>query len=91
MLVFSPSCFTIFAHFATSAVANSPDFEAMLARSRDPQIMGDAAAEIFARPAAEVNGKCYIDSAILAESGVADLSRYGGGDDPILDIFVDKS
>ena len=78
-------------YIATSAVANSPDFEAMLARSRDPQIMGDAAAEIFARPAAEVNGKCYIDSAILAESGVTDLSRYGGGDDPILDIFVDKS
>ena len=77
-------------YIATSAVANSPDFEAMLARSRDPQIMGDAAAEIFARPAAEVNGKCYIDSAILAESGVTDLSRYGGGDDPILDIFVDK-
>ena len=38
-----------------------------------------------------VNGKCYIDSEILVESGVTDLSRYGGGDDPILDIFVDKS
>lgn len=78
-------------YIATSAVANSPDFESMLARSRDPQIMGDAAVEIFSRPAAQVNGKCYIDSAILVESGVTDLSRYGGGDDPILDIFVDKS
>jgi citronellol/citronellal dehydrogenase len=28
---------------------------------------------------------------VLAESGVTDLSRYGGGDNPILDIFVDKS
>ena len=63
----------------------------LAARSRDPQIMGDAAVEIFSRPAAEVNGKCYIDSQILAESGVTDLSPYGGGDDPILDIFVDKS
>ncbi len=78
-------------YIATAAVANSPDFESMLARSRDPQIMGDAAVEIFSRPAAEVNGKCYIDSQILVESGVTDLSPYGGGDDPILDIFVDKS
>src|SRR6476469_9860788 len=80
------SCLWPQTYIATSAVANSPDFEALLARSRDPQIMGDAAAEIFARPGADVNGKCYIDSAILAESGVTDLSRYGGGDDPILDI-----
>lgn len=67
-------------------------FDSMLARSRDPQIMGDAAVEIFSGPlAAEVNGKCYIDSALLVEAGVTDLTRYGGGDDPILDIFVDKS
>jgi NAD(P)-dependent dehydrogenase (short-subunit alcohol dehydrogenase family) len=78
-------------YIATAAVANSPNFESMLARSREPQIMGDAAVEIFSRPAAAVNGKCYIDSEILVESGVTDLSRYGGGDDPILDIFVDKS
>jgi citronellol/citronellal dehydrogenase len=78
-------------YIATAAVANSPNFESMLARSRDPQIMGDAAVEIFCRPAAEVNGKCYIDSEILVESGVTDLSPYGGGEDPILDIFVDKS
>ena len=78
-------------YIATAAVANSPNFESMLTRSRDPQIMGDAAVEIFSRPAAAVNGKCYIDSEILVESGVTDLSPYGGGDDPILDIFVDKS
>jgi citronellol/citronellal dehydrogenase len=78
-------------YIATAAVANSPNFESMLARSRDPQIMGDAAVEIFSRPAAAVNGKCYIDSEILVESGVTDLSPYGGGEDPILDIFVDKS
>jgi citronellol/citronellal dehydrogenase len=63
----------------------------MLARSRSPEIMGDAAVEILSRPAAEVNGQCYIDSQVLAEAGVTDLSGYGGGEDPILDIFVDKS
>ena len=78
-------------YIATAAVANSPNFEEMLGRSRDPRIMGDAAVEIFCRPAHDVNGKCYIDSEILTESGVTDLSGYGGGDDPILDIFVDKS
>jgi citronellol/citronellal dehydrogenase len=50
----------------------------------------DAAVEILSRPPADVNGKCFIDSAVLAEAGVTDLSGYGGGDDPILDIFVDK-
>jgi hypothetical protein len=52
--------------------------------------MADAAVEILSRPAADVNGKCFIDSAVLAEAGVTDVSSYGGGDDPILDIFVDK-
>src|ERR1700754_3547206 len=78
-------------YIATAAVANSPNFEEMLGRSRDPRIMGDAAVEIFCRPAADVNGKCYIDSEILTDSGITDLSGYGGGGDPILDIFVDKS
>jgi citronellol/citronellal dehydrogenase len=77
-------------YIATSAVANAPGFQEMLARSRDPQIMADAAVEILSRPAAAVNGKCFIDSAILSDAGVTDLSHYGGGDDPILDIFVDK-
>jgi citronellol/citronellal dehydrogenase len=77
-------------YIATAAVTNAPNFQTMLAASRSPQIMGDAAVEILSRPPADVNGKCFIDSAVLAESGVTDLSRYGGGDNPILDIFVDK-
>jgi citronellol/citronellal dehydrogenase len=77
-------------YIATSAVANSPNFEAMLQRSRSPEIMGDAAVAIFSRPAADVNGQCYIDSQVLAEAGETGFSRYGGGDDPIIDIFVDK-
>jgi len=27
---------------------------------------------------------------VLAEAGVSDLSRYGGGADPELDLFVDR-
>jgi len=77
-------------YIATAAVANSPNFEAMLERSRSPEIIGDAAVEIFSLPAADVNGQCYIDSHLLTDSGVTDLSGYGGGDDPLIDIFVDK-
>ena len=85
------SCLWPETYIATSAVTNLADGDKLAARSRDPQIMGDAAVEIFSRPPAEVNGQCYIDSQVLTEAGVTDLSRYGGGDDPILDIFVDKS
>jgi citronellol/citronellal dehydrogenase len=77
-------------YIATAAVANAPDFQTMLARSRNPEIMGDAAGEILSRPGAEVNGQCFIDVDVLASAGVTDLSGYGGGDNPILDIFVDK-
>lgn len=76
-------------YIATSAVANLAEGK-LMSSSRSPEIMGDAAVEILSRPAAEVNGRCYIDSAVLAEAGVTDLSRYGGGENPILDIFVDK-
>ena len=62
----------------------------LMPSSRSPEIMGDAAVEILSRPPADVNGKCFIDSAVLAEAGVTDLAGYGGGDNPILDIFVDK-
>ena len=77
-------------YIATSAVANSPDFENALASSRSPEIMADAAVEILTSPGAEVNGKCLIDSDVLRAAGVQDLSRYGGGDSPIIDIFVDR-
>ena len=85
------SCLWPETYIATSAVTNLAEGDKLAARSRDPQIMGDAAVEIFSRSPAEVNGQCYIDSQILTEAGRTDLSRYGGGDDPILDIFVDKS
>lgn len=64
---------------------------AVLDSSRDPQIMDDAAVPILSRPASDGNGKCFIDSEPGRQSGVTDPSRSGGGDDPILDIFVDKS
>lgn len=75
---------------ATSAVANNPDAETLLASSRSPEIMADAAVEILRRPSKETTGRCFIDADVLTESGVTDLSRYGGGDDPQWDFFLDK-
>jgi citronellol/citronellal dehydrogenase len=76
-------------YIATAAVANMADGERLAESSRSPEIMGDAAVEIISRPAREATGNCYIDSAVLQSSGIADLSRYGGGAQPIPDLFLD--
>ncbi|MBO0677943.1 NAD(P)-dependent oxidoreductase [Mycolicibacterium sp. S2-37] len=77
-------------YIATSAVANMADGQSALESARSPQIMADAAVEVFSRPARTATGQCYIDSEVLIESGVIDLSHYGGGNSPTLDIFVDR-
>jgi citronellol/citronellal dehydrogenase len=83
------SCLWPQTYVATTAVANSANPEAMLAASRSPEIMADSAVVILSRKSSDVNGQCYIDVDVLAEAGVEDLSGYGGGPNPIRDIFVD--
>ena len=51
--------------------------------------MADAAVAIVSRPAGEATGQCFIDADVLTAAGVADLSRYGGGEHPIRDLFLD--
>lgn len=76
-------------YIATAAVANMADGDRLAASSRSPEIMGDAAVEIISRPAREATGECHIDAEVLHSAGVADLSRYGGGEHPIPDLFLD--
>ncbi|WP_166905664.1 NAD(P)-dependent oxidoreductase [Mycobacterium sp. DL440] len=83
------SCLWPETYIATAAVTNLADGDTMASQSRKPEIMADAAVEILSRPAAEVNGQTFIDSEVLTSSGVTDLSPYGGGDNPIIDIFID--
>ena len=83
------SCLWPETYIATAAVANGTGGAELLKSSRSPEIMADAAAEILARPAGEVNGQTFTDSAVLTTAGVSDLSGYGGGDSPIIDIFID--
>ena len=79
-------------YIATAAVANLADFETMLARSRRSADHGRRRGRdpVPARRRGE-RQMLHRRRRSLAEAGVTDLSRYGGGDDPILDIFVDKS
>jgi citronellol/citronellal dehydrogenase len=73
---------------ATAAVANLLGGADMIARSRTPQIMADAAWAILTRDPRTCTGEFLIDDDVLAQEGVTDLSPYGG-DDLELDIFLD--
>jgi citronellol/citronellal dehydrogenase len=76
---------------ATAAVQNLLGGDEAMARSRTPEIMGDAAHAILARAPMERTGEMLIDDDVLAEVGVTDLSPYQHGDGSELqpDIFLD--
>ncbi len=76
---------------ATAAVQNLLGGDAAMAKSRTPEIMGDAAHAILARPPMEQTGQELIDDEVLAAAGVTDLSPYQHGDGSELqpDIFLD--
>lgn len=86
---------------ATAAVANLLGGEEMIARSRTPEIMSDAAWSILTRDPREVTGNFFIDDEVLAGEGITDLSVYAhdesksgtvghGPDDLELDLFLDS-
>ncbi len=76
---------------ATAAVQNLLGGDQAMARSRRPEIMGDAAHVILTRPSQECTGMELIDDEVLAEAGITDLSpyQYGDGSDLQPDIFLD--
>jgi len=61
---------------ATAAVMNLLGGPDAIKCCRKPEIMADAAYEVFTRPSAECTGNFFVDEAVLAESGIADMSRY---------------
>ena len=77
---------------ATAAVQNLLGGDEAMAKSRKPEIMGDAAHAILVRDPAEQTGKTLIDDEVLAEAGITDLSPYGfeGADEGELqpDLFL---
>jgi citronellol/citronellal dehydrogenase len=65
---------------ATAAVENLLGGGGMIARSRRPEIVADAAHAVLTRDARAWTGNFFIDDEVLAEEGVTDLSGYGVGE-----------
>jgi citronellol/citronellal dehydrogenase len=61
---------------ATAAVRNLLGGDEMVRRSRQPEIMGDAAHVILTRPSREFTGNFCIDDEVLESAGIKDLSHY---------------
>jgi citronellol/citronellal dehydrogenase len=61
---------------ATAAVANEIGGAAMMAASRKPEIMADAAHWILTQPARDWTGKFFIDDEVLMAAGVRDFAQY---------------
>ena len=61
---------------ATSAIKNLLGGDAIVRRSRTPDILADAACRIFAKPARSFTGHFLIDDTFLAAEGVTDFDRY---------------
>ena len=61
---------------ATSAIRNLLGGDALMAMSRSPEILADAAHAIFLKPARSFTGQFLIDDSFLAAEGVADFGRY---------------
>jgi citronellol/citronellal dehydrogenase len=74
---------------ATAAVQNLLGGDEAVARARTPEIVADAAVEVLTRPSRDRTGQALLDVEVLREAGITDLTRYGAGDDLLLDVFVD--
>ena len=76
---------------ATDAIANLPGGERMMAVSRKPDIVADAAYEVLTTRGQELNGRTLIDEELLRERGVSDFARSSmtGRDEGLApDIFL---
>ena len=72
---------------ATAAVKNVLGGEELMSISRTPEIMADAAYEIFTKDPAEFSGNFCIDDLILHEAGITDFSKYA--DVPFSELALD--
>jgi citronellol/citronellal dehydrogenase len=61
---------------ATAAIKNQLGGDAMMRRSRTPDILADAAYLIFTKPARSFTGQFLIDDTFLAGEGVTDFDAY---------------
>ena len=78
---------------ATAAVANLLGGEAAVQCCRKPAIVADATHKILTRNSRECTGNFFIDSEVLAESGVTDFDQYAmtPGSPLMPDFFLGKT
>jgi citronellol/citronellal dehydrogenase len=76
---------------ATAAIRNLLGGEDMVARSRHPSIMGDAAHAILVRDSREATGGFLVDEEVLRAAGVLDFEGYSvqPGAELQLDFFLE--
>lgn len=76
---------------ATAAVENLLGGDYLVQRSRQPEIVADAAAFILSRDAAGCTGNFFIDEKVLAEEGITDLQKYAVNPEHelVTDLFLD--
>ena len=79
---------------ATAAVQNLLGGDEVMAKSRTPEIVADAAHAILTQPSRECTGNLFIDDEVLEKlAGVTDLGHYHaggeGGGELMPDFFVD--
>ena len=72
---------------ATSAIANIVGGAAMMRSSRKPEIMADAAYQVFISPSRDLTGQFLIDDTFLVSRGLTDLDQYRT--DPGVDLTPD--
>ncbi len=81
---------------ATAAVQNLLGGDEVMAKSRTPEIVADAAYAIFTQPSRECTGNLFVDDevlATLADPPVTDLEHYRAaeGGELLADFFVDPA
>lgn len=72
---------------ATAAVKNLLGGDAIIQRSRKPEIIADAAHVILTKPSREFTGQFCVDDEVLEGVGVTDLTHYAV--DPTADLVPD--
>ena len=78
---------------ATAAVRNLLGGEQIIARSRRPEIVADAAHAILTRPSRDCTGNFFVDEQVLIAEGITDFDQYAvtPGAQLISDFFLDDS
>lgn len=77
---------------ATAAIEFALD-KALMARSRTPAIMADAAHAILTTDSRTLSGECLVDEPFLRQRGVTDFDQYKHDpacDDLMIDLYIDS-